>query len=515
MSEADPLARAAVTDGLVMAETPVPQDRRERLSAQPGGARAHVARGMLINSAFSVALQGLTVLRGFLVAAFIAPSDYGVWAILMIGYTAIFRLKAVGIADRYIQRDEPDDKLAFQKAFTLQAILNGSLWLLLMLATPLLALAYDVPEIVAPGLVVLLAMPANILQTPIWVYTREMDFKRQRTLSSVDPVVGVLVTVAGAVGGLGYWSFVAGTVAGSWAGAVAILRHAHYPLGFRYDRATAREYLGFSWPVFVSNLGNSILLQGTTLVARFTVGLAGIGSMALANSIRLYIEFADGIITTTMYPAVCAVKEQRDLLFESFVKSNRLALMWGVPVGVGVALFADDFASYLLGGEWSDAVILFQAVGLVSALGHAGFNWTAYVRALGNTRPIAKYTWIVLVGWAVGPVPLMIVDGLRGYSIGLFVIALLTLATRAYFVRAMFPRFRLLPHLLRALAPTIPALAVVLGVRAVGPLPRSLLVAVGELVLYLGVTVVATWLAEKALLREAVGYLKRARASAV
>jgi O-antigen/teichoic acid export membrane protein len=517
VSEPTPTTRdeAPVLEAIVEAENPVLQARRERLAAKGDGSlRTHAASGMMVNALFSIGLQGLAFARGFLVAIFLVPSDYGVWAIIVISYTALGRLKDVGIVDKYIQQDDPDEEAAFQKAFTLEAILTGSMGLLLVVATPLIALAYRSPQIIAPGLVALLALPGSILQTPIWAYTREMEFKRQRILGSVDPVMGVVVTVIGAVSGWGYWSFVAGSVAGAWAGAIAIVPHSPYKLRFRYDRGTTRKYMRFSTPILLSNLSNSILLQGTTLFARSAVGLAGIGAMSLSNSIRLYTEFADGIISSTMYPAVCAVKDRRDLLFESFVKSNRLALMWGVPLGIGAALFAGDLLTYVLGHKWVYATILFQSVGVVSAIGHIAFNWDDYVRALGDTKPIAKYAWIGLAGWGIGPIPLMLVDGLRGYSIGLFVVALVTLASRGYFVRKLFSGFAITRHLVRALVPTVPAVAAVLGVRLLESGPRTGLMAVGELVLYLGVTALTTWFAEKALLREATGYLRGARAAA-
>lgn len=468
---------------------------------------------MIVNAAFTIGLQGLAFVRGFLVAIFLAPSDYGIWAIIVVSYTAIGRLKDVGIVDKYIQQDDPDEEVAFQRAFTLEALLTGGMGLVLAAATPLLAWAYHTPQMVLPGLIALLALPAGVLQTPIWTYGREMEFKRQRILGSVDPVVGVIVTVAGAVSGLGYWSFVAGSVAGAWSGAIVILRHAPYPLRFRYDRGTTRQYVRFSTPILVSNLSSSVLLQASTLIARSAIGLAGLGAMSLSNSVRLYTEFADGIISSTMYPAVCAVKDRRDLLFESFVKSNRLALMWGVPFGVGVAVFAHDLPR-VLGQQWAYAAVLFQSVGLVSALGHIAFNWDDYLRALDDTKPIAKYAWVVLVGWAAGPLPLMLVDGLRGYSLGLLLVSLLTLTTRAYFLRRVFVGFAVLRHITRALTPTVPAVAVVLLARAVEPFSRTLAVALGELLLYVAVTALATWIAERALLREAVGYLVRSRTAA-
>lgn len=49
-------------------------------------------------------------------------------------------------------------------------------------------------------------------------------------------------------------------------------------------------------------------------------------------------------------------------MFESFVKSNRLALMWGAPFGVGLSLFA-DLVDHGIGDEWKPAVGLLQAFG--------------------------------------------------------------------------------------------------------------------------------------------------------
>ena len=41
-----------------------------------------------------------------------------------------------------------------------------------------------------------IAFPLIALQTPIWVFYRRMEFRRQRILESVNPVVTFIVTVA-------------------------------------------------------------------------------------------------------------------------------------------------------------------------------------------------------------------------------------------------------------------------------------------------------------------------------
>src|SRR3712207_7244809 len=49
---------------------------------------------------------------------------------------------------------------------------------------------------------------------------------------------------------------------------------------------------------------------------------------SLATTISQFSNRVDDVVTDTLYPAICAVKDRRELLFESFWKSNRLALLW-------------------------------------------------------------------------------------------------------------------------------------------------------------------------------------------
>ena len=105
------------------------------------------------------------------------------------------------VGDKFVQQDEADQERAFQRAFTLEAILNGILFVIAAVALPFVALAYGEPEILLPGLVLLVVIPAATLQSPLWVFYRQMRFLEQRRLQAVDPVVAFVVTVALAAAG--------------------------------------------------------------------------------------------------------------------------------------------------------------------------------------------------------------------------------------------------------------------------------------------------------------------------
>jgi O-antigen/teichoic acid export membrane protein len=337
-----------------------------------------------------------------------------------------------------------------------------------------------------------------------------MRFVKQRALEAVDPIVAFAVTIGLAVAGMGYWSLVIGYFAGAWCAAIAAVIASPYPLRLRFERGTAREYFSFSWPLLVATGSAVVIPQATMLVGEAELGLAGAGAIALATSVSVYAERIDQIVTWTIYPAVCRIKDRTELLFEAFVKSNRLVLMVGVPFGVAVALFAPDLVEFGIGEQWEPAVGLLQVFGLIAAADQLGFSWTAFFRARGDTRPIAIVVPIVLVAFLAAALPGLILWGLDGFAAGMAFMTVVSLVARSYFLTRLFPGFRMSRQLARAVAPTIPAVAAVLALRVLD-LERTAALAIGEFAVYLAATAAATLLLERDLLREAVNYLRGRR----
>jgi PST family polysaccharide transporter len=473
--------------------------------------RQHTARGLLINSAFQVGLAGLGLLQKLVVAAFLTTSEFGLWGLLVTTFITIAFLKQVGIGDKYVQQDEPDQVKAFQKAFTLEFAYSLVFLVVIVIALPVYALIYGRPEIIVPGLVLSLGVIGSAMETPIWVAYRQMRFVRQRVLASVDPVTSTLVMVGLAVSGAGYWSLVIGAVAGTIAGGSVAVATCPYPLAWRFDRGTLREYFSFSWPLLLSNASSLVVVQGAIIIANYTVGLAGLGVLALASNFAMFADKVDGIIRTTIYPAVCAVRDRKALLFEAFTKSNRLALLWAVPFGAALALFAPDFIAYVLGEKWRAAAGLLQAFGLIIAARQIAFNYTVFFSAVGNTRPMAVIGAQQLVVFAVVTAPLMIWLGLDGYAIGVSVSVAVEIVMRGYFLSRLFEGFNILRHMARAIAPVIPPVVAVLALRLASWGERGSTEVVAELTLYVLGMAASLWIFERRLLTEMIGYLGRVR----
>jgi O-antigen/teichoic acid export membrane protein len=482
---------------------------RRRAEIGPGGLRGRVARGTVVNSVYMLSMNALSLVQGLLLAGLLGAQEYGLWGLLVISFGTLFALGAIGFDDKYIQQDHPDQRAAFEIAFTLHSMLCGLFTVIAIVAIPLFSLLYDQPRILVPGLLLTMTIPLIPLQTPIWIFYRRLEFVKQRLLASVYPVVTFVVTVGLALSGMGFWSLVIGNLTGSAVSAAAAMSLSPYKLRFRYQKGTIREYATFSWPLFIVSISGILMFQIPLTLAARSLGAAAVGAITLASQISRYTRRADDIVTQSLYPAICAVKDQRDLLFEAFTKSNRLAILWGFPVGVGAAIFADPAIPMVLGGGWELAVPLVQVLGLSAALDQIGFNWTAFARARAETKVLAVAGGLSMIaGLGVG-VPLMLSEGLNGFAIGIGAATLASLAVRIVYLTNLFPGLHMVRHVAGAIGPTLPAAAAIGLERAIlgsSDSPQRLLAEVG---VYVVLVTLTTAIRERSLMRETIDYLRR------
>jgi O-antigen/teichoic acid export membrane protein len=470
--------------------------------------RHEVARGTVINTAFQIGLAVVNLVKRFAVAAFLTREEFGVWGIILATLITLAWLKQVGIMDKYVQQSDPDQELAFQRAFTLELAVSCAYFVVVAAALPPLAAAYGHTEIILPGLVLATSVVITAFQTPAWIPYRRLQYTRQRVLTSVDPVVSAVGMIGLAAAGMGYWGLIAGFLAGSVAGAIACVATSAYPLRLRWSRGVLKLYAGFSGPLIGLAVANLLVIQGAMLVTNHAVGLAGVGAIGLATTVAAFSDRVDTIVSSTIYPAVCAVADRRERLAEVFIKSNRLALMWAMPFAVALALFADDLVRYVLGREWEPVVPLLIAAGLTAGVGQVAFNWSVFARALDRTRPLLVAALLNVAIFVVVCAPAIIAFGLPGYAAGLAAATLAQVALRTVYMRAMVGGFSPWRQLGRAIGPVLAPAALVLGERALGLADPAPLRTVAELVVYtVGVVACTAWL-ERGLLNEMLGYLR-------
>ena len=246
---------------------------------------------------------------------------------------------------------------------------------------------------------------AFALQAPQWLAFRRMDYLRLRVLQAIVPLGTVVVAVPLLLAGVGVWALVIGPFCGNAAAVLAAWRTSPYPLRLRLDGAATRRYLRFSWPIFATSLAALLVAQGQIALFGLSDGLAAAGWITLAVTLTRYVDRADQILATTIYPAIVRVRDRIPVLEELFAKSNRLGLMWAFPFGVGLVLFGGDLVHFVLGEEWEPAVVLIGGLAAATALQQLGYNWFSFYRARGESWPQAVESAVFAASFALLAVP--------------------------------------------------------------------------------------------------------------
>jgi O-antigen/teichoic acid export membrane protein len=488
----------------------------ERLSFPRPELRRRTARGAVVNGLFLGGAEGLVLLQGLIVTVLLGPRAIGLYGIVTTTALTIVALKRIGIDEAFVQQSEAAQEEEFQRAFTLELALSVAFALVIAAVAPLVAAAYGDHRLLWLMLAVAYLPIAFALQSPQWIFFRRMDFVRQRTLQAIIPVVTFCVTIPLAAGGVGVWSLVIGPLAGNVAGTVAAIAVSPYRLRLRFDRDTRRRYFAFSWPIFVNAAALLLVQQGQVLAFDLHDGLAAAGYITLAATLTRYADRADQIVATTIYPAICAVRDRLATLEELFVKSNRLTMMWALPFCAGFVLFAPDLVHLILGEKWVPAIVLLEGLAAAAAIQQVGYNWFSFYRAVGDSRPQAVESAVLVATFAGLAIPGLLEWGSRGFVWGRIAGALAMLVVRRHFVRRLLPHVELVALGLRGAAPVLAAAAVTLGLRGLlwgGE--RTAVHAAAEIVLFVAACALVTWLVERPLLREVAREVRTPRLTAV
>jgi O-antigen/teichoic acid export membrane protein len=476
----------------------------DRFSFPRSELRRRTLRGVVVTSGFMIAIDGLVLIQGLVVTRLLGPSEIGLYGIVSTFVVSIVALKRVGIDEAFVQQEESDQEAEFERAFTLELALGTVFTALICALAPAVAAVYRDSRLL-PLTLALAYLPLTFaLQAPMWIFFRRMDYARQRSLQATQLLVGVIVTVPlAAATDLGVWSIVIGQVAGYMAAVAVGLALSPYRLRLRFDRVSARRYLRFSGPVLVATLGALAVAQGQVLAFKLHAGLAAAGFITLAVTLTRYVDRADQIVTSSIYPAICAIQDRPEAQEELFVKSNRATLAWVLPFSAAVVLFAPDVVSLVLGDRWQPAVVLLQGLAVAGAIQQLGFNWFSFYRARGETRPPAVEAVVGAVAFAALAVPGLFVDGSDGFVIGRVAAVVIATGVRWFYVRRLLPGVRASGLLAPALIPLAQATIAVMAVRlATWGGDRELWQVLVEAALFVGVYGISVWHRERALIGE-------------
>jgi PST family polysaccharide transporter/lipopolysaccharide exporter len=341
----------------------------------PGGGTAERAVKSGIWAVATNALaRSLYFGRLVVLAALLAPADFGLMGIATLTVAALSQLTRLGVDQALIQRTETDVDRFLDTVWTAKIARGVCIAIALFFGAPLVAGFFSEPRAI-PLLRVIGVLPLleGLANPGIVYFEKDLQFHKRLVHRVSGALAEALVAIAIALAYRSVWALVVGAVVGECTRLLVSYAIHRYRPRIAFDRALAgalfsygKWITGLSVLVFATNSGDDVFVG-------WLLGTSALGLYQFAYQIsNAPATEVSKLISSVVFPAYAKVQEDTARLREGYFKTLQLTAFLSFPIAVGIVITTPTFVRAFLGTQWLPAVAAIQVLavwGLVRSLG--------------------------------------------------------------------------------------------------------------------------------------------------
>lgn len=299
-------------------------------------------------------------------ARLVVPAEFGKFALAAPLFAVLSAINDGGLSIATITGKHYDARLASTLWWT-QAGLGLVAAAIMVMASPLLAAWFDIPDLISIGLWL-----AASLTIASWGLQSRALLRREMRLGPL-----ALVDIGGICAGLsaawiasrwmhGVALLVIAQIAGAAAGSALAVAFAPLRLQRPVLSENYRQAVRVGWHVVGSDLLSIIRSQCPTFIIGFFLAVSQVGLFSRAIQLLSFpITVLSPAMANFLLPLLARSRE-RPVEFRQHVRrTQRLFLAAAMPVSVWIAMGPKDLIVFALGGEWLPVTPILQALSLL------------------------------------------------------------------------------------------------------------------------------------------------------
>lgn len=292
-------------------------------------------------------------------ARFLTPSDYGIFAMTLFVNELAQMFIDFGIGSALVQRKQVDARL-LSTCFWINLAIGTAVALLVIVAGPVTADYFNQPLVAQLLLVSALnLMVAALVVIPQAVLTRRLAFNHVALGTTVGSLVGAVCTIAMAAAGAGIWALVFQPLIGTTVNLLYVLWKSGWRPTAEFSLSCVHGILGFSGQVLVSNVANHLTRNLQQVIVAPLIGPSAIGLLTMAITVAWMpvAQFTSAAVRA-IYPVFARLQDEQDRLDAGLRKTIGVVSLLAFPVLMGLAVLAADLLPVVFGSQWVDAAPL-------------------------------------------------------------------------------------------------------------------------------------------------------------
>lgn len=401
-------------------------DPTENITAEV--VKKRIVKGVSILTARTFLIQGIAFFANVLLTVLLEPSEYGVFFLVsaLINFLAYFG--DIGFAAALIQKKEKLTNAELRTIFTAQQILVFSLFIIVLIATPIIENIYklDQKAVYLLWAVAFSLLLSSLKTIPTVLLERKLEFNKWVIPQIVETILFNLSVVFFAWKGYGVTSFTISVLLRGFSGLFVTYMIQPWLPGIAFSFSSFKSVLKFGVPYQANSLLAMVKDDGMTLFLGGVLGQTGLGLLGWAQKwayapLRF---FMDQVIKVT-FPAFSRLQENTQELSNAVSKAILFICILVFPSLVILVLIAPSLTEIIPRYyKWNPALTALMLISLTSALASVTTPLTNTLNAIGKISITFRLMmmWTVLT-WIVVPA-LSLYYGLNGAAFGFTLVGL-------------------------------------------------------------------------------------------
>ena len=320
------------------------------------------AKGLFWGAVNNGTMQILNILIGIVLGRLLSPGEYGLVGMLTIFTMIAGNLQSCGFTQALVNIKAPTAR-DYNSVFWFNIMMSVTLYAVLFLCAPLIAMYYRRPELVPLSRLVFLAFLISSFGIAHNAYMfKNMMNREQAIVGFFSLVISGATGIALAYSGFSYWSLAWQQII--FITCVNIGRYYYVPWRpeMKIDFGPVRKMFAFSSKMLVTSIINTVNVHILTVIFGRLFSAAAVGNFSQANKWNVTAHtFVSGTIIQVAQPVLASISEdERER--RVFHKMMRFTAFLSFPCMLGLSLIANDFILVLLGERWAQCVPLMQVL---------------------------------------------------------------------------------------------------------------------------------------------------------
>lgn len=315
--------------------------------------KSQAVKGVVWSAVERFSVQGIQFVLSIIIARLVAPSEYGLIAMLGIFLAVAQAFIDSGFGSALIQKRDRTEK-DFSTVFYFNIVVSVVIYLILYFSAPYIALFYKEPllDIITKwvGLNIIISAFSIVQRAKL---TIQLNFKTQAKASLISVVISGACGVALAYYGYGVWALVTQALLNNLLDTFLLWIFAHWMPKWCFSWKSFKQMFSFGSKLLLSGLLHTVYLNLYTLVIGRKYSATDVGYYNRSYSLAQYPSVnIVNVITRAIYPLQCEVQDDDERLSRSFIQYLRISCYVIFPLMIGLATLAKPLVLVLLTEKW-------------------------------------------------------------------------------------------------------------------------------------------------------------------